>query len=161
MASALSIAFEQLKQAIDEVDRQWIRRFPRGRVAYAMRDLSHLLGAVMPTLDELVAVNDDLLDEHRAFEQASKATRLTTHDAYRRAIDLAEALDDALVDGFCDRHPLENAAMAVRTLLDRMTPFVSRADDGLRMVALEGHSLERVVELIRTTVAPLTKRNTR
>lgn len=161
MASPLFVAHEQLRQAIEEAERRWFRRHTHHRIGYVMRDLNELMDRAIPMLDELVAGDEALLAEHRAFERATEQQRLAAHDAYRRALELAHAVDEVLIENRGERRALEDTAVAVRALLDRMTPFISRADDGLRMVSLEGYSIDDVLELIRTTLGPLSKRQTR
>lgn len=78
-------------------------------------------------------------DEHREIAR----------DAFLTVLAFGQLLQRGLVEELAPRALLEDAIAAVRAVLDELSLHVSRADDAVRRVLLEGVSLDDAVAGIR------------
>jgi hypothetical protein len=133
------LAYADLVDAVDALRAAW-RRYPeRARLEHA------------------IMLVDERMD-HAFEERAADEADIAVHDAYVGVVALGQLLlGEREVRCADEREPwddrdtwltsggdaeLEQAWRMVGVVLDSLTPYVSRADDALRRVLLEGEALE-------------------
>ncbi len=123
-----------LQSAYDQLRTELIPLYARPELAFQISDVIHHLCAAIVSLDEA---------EHRRltyYDGLGEGERVLAHEAHRAVIGVGQALlrlDD-----------VDRARDVVDTMLDALAPFVSRADQQLRHVLLDGDPLEDALERI-------------
>jgi hypothetical protein len=134
----LEAAFDEMRDAILPLLRTWRGAWPEIHVPHT--DVVHHMCAAISfeVTEEPYAC---MPDEHRTLAR----------EAFLAVLAFGQLLERALVEDRAPRALLEGAIVAVREVLDELSLHVSRADDAVRRVLLEGVSLDDAVAGIRAS----------
>lgn len=136
------LAYADLIDAVDALRAAW-RRYPeRARLEHAIM----LVEERMDHAFEERAADEAEIAVHDAFVGVVALGQLLLGEREVRCADEREPWDDRdtwqTSGGDTGDDELEQAWRMVGVVLDSLTPYVSRADDALRRVLLEGEALE-------------------
>ena len=138
----LFAALEDLMAELCELDRRWVCERERSGLHHAQGDIIHHVCSAATHVEALPP-------ELAHYDQLSGEARVLAHEAYLSVLALGQLLLRAVEDQLADGIAIARTQVEVDEMLDMLTPLVSRADDGLRRVLLEGMSIETAVEGIR------------
>ena len=133
------LAYADLIDAVDALREAW-RRYPeRVRIEHALMLADERMGHAL----EERATDEADIAAHDAFVGIVALGQLLLGEREVRSADEREPWDerDTWRTGAGDTE-LEHAWRMVGVVLDALTPYVSKVDDALRRVLLEGEALE-------------------
>jgi len=136
------LAYADLIDAVDALREAW-RRYPeRVRLEHALMLADERMGHAL----EERATDEAEIAVHDAFVGIVALGQLLLGERELRSAEEREPWDDRdtwqTSGGDTGADELEQAWRMVGVVLDSLTPYVSRADDALRRVLLEGEALE-------------------
>jgi hypothetical protein len=137
----LSETFDQMIHAFARLEDAWTDDRTRSGLCWAFRDARHHVCHALVWLGD---VTDDpaLLAPHAAFEVMDEAARIMAHEAYASVLSLGQLVLHAREQGSAAAGAIDGADAAVRLMLERLSPYVSRADEGMRRTMLDGEPIE-------------------
>jgi hypothetical protein len=142
--SPLSQAFDALFDAFVRLDIAWTDDRERSGMRYAFGDARHHLCHALVVLED-VTHDPARLVPHGAYHLLDGATSVLAREAYLSVLGLGQLLQSAREFQLAPAHALDTAARTVELVLEELSPFVSRADGGLRRTLLDGVPLEVVL----------------
>ena len=132
----ISTAFDELVLALVKLERAWTCEREVAGLRFAAHDVRHHVCTAMAFLG----------DEPPDFDRLAPEPRVLAHEAFLAVLAVGQLLLRAIEDDHADTTAIARAQVAVDELLDRFTPYVSRADVALRRVLLDGVSIEESLE---------------
>lgn len=126
------------------LERAWTCDGELSGLRHAAVDIRHHVCAALALLDEATQ-GKPRPGPHAMFEIIDDALRVLAREAYLSVLSLGQTLVRACEDRLAEPHAVEGGQHAVARMLDELTPYVSRADHGLRRVLLDGEPLEEVL----------------
>jgi hypothetical protein len=143
--SSLCRAFDSLLEQMVALERAWTSELERSGLRHTTGDIIHHVCAAIADLDDVWQPD---APPSSIFNQIDSELRVLAHEAYLAVLALGQMLTRE--DEPCPAEPkaVEAARAAVLDMLDELAPFVSRADDSLRRVLLDGEPLEAALERI-------------
>jgi hypothetical protein len=144
------LSYADLIDAVDALRAAW-RRYPeRARLEHAIMLVDERMNRAL----EEQATDEADLAVHDAFVGIVALGQLLLGEREVRFADEREAWDERDTwqtnGGDTGDAELEQAWRMVGVVLDSLTPYISRADDALRRVLLEGETLEDALLRIET-----------
>lgn len=114
--------------------------------------MRHYLSEAIERLDDIAA--GDALRPHALLEILDDELGILAHDTFISVLALGQLLRHPTEDDdTIKRSTIELAERSVWALLDELTPFVSRADDGLRRVPGAASSSELGARRFQTSTS--------
>ena len=141
LASTMSEAFDHLLLEMVALEQAWSCDRERSGLRHAAGDVRHHVCSALAFLDDMLR-NAERPAPHAMHEVIDDARKVLAHEAYLSALSLGQLLRRASEDRLADAAAIERGQRAVARLLDELTPYVSRADDGLRRVLLDDEPFE-------------------
>lgn len=145
----LGDAYRDCKNAIAELRRRWSFEHSRVELDRHVRATESWMDLAMGPLDDLYGGDEAMLEPHAAFEHATEAQRWAAHDAYKRVL----ALQQYLIFDCPASRERDFASLMAELLLDQLSPFVSRADDAMRRVALREETVEQSLARVNPEIS--------
>ncbi len=140
--SPLSEAFDYLVHELADLAPAWVGE--RAALQWPVGDACHHLAQALFRLED-VTRDPSLLAPHAAYELMEDDLRVLAREAFLSVLAIGQLLHRALDDRLAPPGALEGPELAVWRMLEELTPYVSRADGGLRRTLLDGVPLEIVL----------------
>ena len=129
-------AYGDLQDILLELKCRWDHeRESRGKLDSDVGALAVRMEQALPLLDALWAGDDERLMAYALFDCADAPVQRLAQEVYQHAVALADRLQHGLDRGGRDARELEHACLVLETVLDHLTPFISREEHGARLAA--------------------------
>jgi hypothetical protein len=141
--SSLCTAFDHLLEQMAALERAWTSDLERSGLRHTVGDVIHHVCAALADLDEVWRPD---APPSSIYDEIDSELRVLAREAYLTVLALGQLLSRDDEPCRADPTTVACARAAVLDMLDELAPFVSRADDSLRRVRLDGEPFEAALE---------------